>query len=134
MIAPTSSIEWRIGGARIALSATVHGVATIASIVIALDWRGAWFLLGVVGLSAVEEAVRWFRERGQARTLGLFPGGIVIDALRYQAWCAWLGPGWTAVWLTTGAGRRRLLHVMRGEVTEADHAVLRRHVRCLESM
>ncbi len=130
---PTAPIEWRVGTARIVLAVTVHAVSMIASIAIALDWYGAWLLVGAVGVSTVDEAVRWSRARGCVRRLELFAGGVAVDSQRHRARRAWLGPGWSAIWLTSVSGRRRLLHVMRGEVSQMDHAALRRHVKSLES-
>jgi hypothetical protein len=132
MIASTPQIDWRIGYARILLPAAVHGVAVAAAVEALGEWWGAWLFIGVIGVSAVDEIASWVRERGRSRTLALIPSGIAIDTQSYRARRAWLGPGWTVVWLSSGNGRLTLLHVMRGEVTIDAHAALRRHVKALE--
>jgi hypothetical protein len=58
-------------------------------------------------------------------------GGISIDSCVYSANRAWFGPHCTAVWLTASK-ERRLLYVMHGEVTAADHAAIRRHLKSLK--
>jgi hypothetical protein len=131
MIAPIAPIDWRIGSARILLPATIHGVAAVAAAEAAREWPAMWLFAVAVAVSAVDDLKIWIRERGRLRTLALVPGGISIDAQRYRARRAWLGPGWTAIWLRADDGRRRLVYVMRGEVTVAAHAALRRHLKSL---
>ena len=132
MIASAAVIDWRIGRSRLLLPAVIHSVAAVAFVEIAMEWSSAWLLVGAVGISAVEDVLRWVRERRESRVLTLIPGGVAIDGQSYSAARAWLGPGGTAIWLRTATGRRNLMYVMRGEVSVADHAALRRHVKSFE--
>ena len=132
MIAAVRLIEWRVGPTRLLLPGVIHVLAATAAIDLALGCPWAWLLVCCVLASAVDESVRWVRERGGLHMLELFPGGISIDALNHRARRAWLGPGWTAIWLTDTNRRRRLLYVIRDEVTERDHAALRRHVKTFD--
>jgi hypothetical protein len=133
MIAAPQTIEWRVGRARLLLPAAVHGVALIAGVEISLEWPAAWMFIAIVGLSAVADLLRWAAERRESNVLVLIPGGVAIDASVYGAVRAWLGPGCVAIWLkAVTTGRRRLIYVVRGEVTHADHAALRRHVKAME--
>jgi hypothetical protein len=132
MTAAAHRIEWRVGRIRLALPVTIHAAALIAGIEIALEWTAAWVLVAGVALSAFVDARRWVVERRESSVLVLIPGGVAIDGVAYCARRAWLGPGWAAIWLQATTGRRRLVHVVRGEVTHADHAALRRHVKAME--
>jgi hypothetical protein len=123
-------IDWRVGHLRALLSATVHLTAVASTVQLATERPAAWILVGGVLLSAVGECIGWIRERRRLRTLVLIAGGIEIDTQAYRTSGAWLGPGWTAVWLRD-AKRRRLLHVMCDEVSAADHAALRRHLKSM---
>jgi hypothetical protein len=132
MIAAAPLVEWRVGRIRLLLPSVIHLLAATGATESALGWPWAWLLVGCVFASAVDEYLRWFRERGLVHMLDLFPGGIAIDAHNFRARRAWLGPGWTAIWLTDTNRRRRLLYVMRDEVTDHDHAALRRHVKTFD--
>ena len=125
-------IDWRVGRGHFVLPAAVHATAIVAAVDLALERPWVWMVVGALVLSAIDEAVRVLRERGVPRVLGLCPGGITIDALEYRARRARLGPGSTAVWLGATGGQRRLLYVLRGEATPADHAALRRHLKALD--
>jgi hypothetical protein len=127
--APTA-IDWRVGWLRALLGATVHSAALWSTLQLAAEMPAAWILVTGVLLSAAAECIGWLRARRHRRTLVLIAGGLEIDGLAFRARRAWLGPGWTAVRLGT-AKHRRLLHVMRDEVTAADHAALRRHLKSL---
>lgn len=132
MIAAAPLIEWRVGRTRLILPGAIHLLAATAAIQLALGWPWAWIWAGGVFVSAVCESVRWFRERDVLHMLGLFPGGVTIDASKYRARRAWMGPGWTAIWLTDENRRRRIVYVIRDEVTDHDHAALRRHVKTFD--
>ena len=125
-------IDWRVGRGHLVLPGAVHATAILAAVDLALEWPWLWMLVGAVALSAIDEGVRVLRECGVPHALGLCPGGVTIDALEYRARRAWLGPGSTAVWLSATGGKRRLLYVLRGEATPADHAALRRHLKALD--
>ncbi len=130
-------IDWRIGRRRLVLPVVVHALAALAALDLARERSSMTAFLGIVVLGAVvlsatAEWLRARREHGALHELGLCSGGITVDALEYRARRAWLGPGWTAVWLTASGRRRRLLYVWRGEVTDADHAALRRHMKALD--
>ena len=125
-------LEWRPGRGRLLLPAAVHAIAAYAAIDLALQWQWAWLFVAVVLLSAGDELRRWRRACRRSYVLGLCSGGIVIDETRYRARRGWLGPLGTAVWLTDPGGRRRLLSIWRGELTGADYAALRRHVKALD--
>lgn len=128
----TRWIDWRIGRRRMLLPAAVHALAGLAAVELARERAWMWAYVGGVVVSAIAEWTRMRRARGVVHELGLCPGGITVDALAYRARRAWLGPGWTVVWLTARGQRRRLLQVWRGEVTDADHAALRRHMKALD--
>ena len=133
MMAAAQAIEWRVGRARLLLPAAVHGVALIAGIEISRGWPAAWMFVAIVAVSAIADLLRWASERRESNMLVLIPGGVAIDANAYGAIRAWLGPGCVAIWLkAVTTGRRRLIYVVRGEVTHADHAALRRHVKAME--
>src|SRR5512144_1217257 len=132
MIAATPAIEWRAGRARLLLPAAIHCAAMIAAVEIAFEWPAAWAFTAIVAASAIVDARRWAGERRESNVLVLIPGGVAIDGSAYGAGRAWLGPGCTAIWLRATTGRRRLIYVVRGEVTHADHAALRRHVKAME--
>ena len=95
------------------------------------DWPMAWILVVAVLINGTHELREWLRERRYAHTLTLIPGGIEIDSAVYGAYRAWFGPHWTAAWLKA-ARQRRLLYVVRGELTAANHAALRRHLKTLQ--
>lgn len=133
--APTA-IDWRVGRTRTLLPAAVHSVALVATVDLAQQSAAVWILAGGVMLSAAADGARWFRNRRRLREVGprtivLIPGGLQIDTTTYQARCAWLGPGMTALWLKTANGRRRLLYLVAGELAPTDHAALRRHAKQL---
>ena len=125
-------LDWRAGLGHLALPAAVHATAVLAAVDIAVERTWVWMLVGAVVLSAIDEGVRVLRERGVPHALGLCPGGITIDTIEYRARQVWLGPGSTAVWLGATGGQRRLLYVLADEVTIADHAALRRHLKTLD--
>lgn len=128
----TRWMDWRVGQRRMMLPAAVHSLAMLAAVELARERSWMWAFAGIVGLSAIAEVARQLRERGVLHELGLCPGGITLDALEYRAQRAWLGPGCTAVWLKGARRRRRLVYVWRGEVTDADYAALRRHMKALD--
>ena len=133
----TRRIDWRIGRRRLVLPVAVHALAVLAAIDLAREDATSWAFVGAVVLvatviSAVAESLRAWRDHDTRHELGLWSGGIAVDAFEYRVLQAWLGPGWTAFWLTASGQRRRLLQIWRGEVTDADHAALRRHVKALD--
>jgi hypothetical protein len=132
MTAPAAVFDWQVGCLRAFVPGTVYGVASAAAVMIAIDWTVAWLYVGVIGLLWMHESAQWIRQRGRRRTLTLTPNGVAIDAHTYRARRAWLGPGWTAVWLQAGDGRCRWAHFVRDELTADAQAALRRHVESLE--
>ncbi len=131
-VAAQIAIDWRVGRSRLLLPAAIHAIAFVSTLELAQDWAAAWILVGAVVFSAVDEGVRWLRDRQCLRKLVLIPGGVQIDAAAYQVRSAWLGPGLTALWLKRPERGRRLVYVVRGEVMPFDHAALRRHVQYLD--
>ncbi len=132
MIATAQAIDWHIGRMRLVLPTAIHVLALGTAIQLALQWTGVWLFVAVVVCSAVGEMRQWLDERQGPRGLRLIPGGIAIGTQAYDARRAWLAPGWTVIWLRNARGRRRLVHVLRSEITETDHAALRRHVKAIE--
>ena len=124
-------IDWRIGRLRTLLPITVHCVALWTAFELAVEWRMAWALLAGVTINAALECRASIRERGIAHTLVLIPGGIEIDSEAYHTTGAWFGPRCTAAWLRR-ARQRTLLCVVHGELSAANHAALRRHLKSLK--
>jgi hypothetical protein len=132
--APTTAewrIDWRMGGLRTLLPISVHSVALWTALELADEWALAWAMVVGVLINAVQECRVWIRERGIAHTLALIPGGIEIDTAAYYATRAWFGPRCTAAWLRR-ARQRILLFVVHGELSDANHAALRRHLKSLK--
>jgi hypothetical protein len=132
MIAAARTIEWRVGRARLLLPAAVHCVALITGIELTAEWPTVWLFVAIVAASAIADALWWASARRGSNVLVLIPGGVAIDGSSHRAERAWLGPGCAAIWLRAATGQRRLIYVVRGEVTRADHAALRRHVKAIE--
>ncbi len=126
-----TAIDWRVGRLRTLLPIAIHAVALGTALELVGDWPMAWILVVAVLVSGTQELRGWLRERRYAHTLTLVPGGIEIDSAVYRAYRAWFGPHWTAAWLKA-ARQRRLLYVVRGELTAANHAALRRHLKTLQ--
>jgi len=131
MTGPPTAIDWRVGRLRTCLPIAVHAVALWSTLELARERPAVWILVATVLASAMAEWIEWIRERRAAHRLTLVAGGISIDSCVYCANRAWFGPHCTAVWLTASK-ERRLLYVMHGEVTAADHAAIRRHLKSLK--
>ena len=124
-------IGWRTGRLRTLLPVSVHCVALWTALELADESPLAWAMAVGVLISAVQECRMWLRDRGIAHTLALIPGGIEIDTVAYNATRAWFGPRCTAAWLRR-ARQRILLCVVHGEMSVANHAALRRHLKSLK--
>jgi hypothetical protein len=124
-------IDWRMGRLRTLLPISVHSVALWTALELADEWPLAWVMVVGVLIRALQESRVWVRERGVPHTLALIPGGIEIDSEAHYATRAWFGPGCTAVWLKR-VRLRILFWVVHGEMSAANHAALRRHLKSLK--
>ena len=131
--APTA-IDWRVGRLRTLLPIAVHAVA-LAALHCELAGEladGVVTRRGRAGQRVRTELRAWLRERASRAHADAHPGrNRASTPPSIGRSRAWFGPGWTAVWLRA-ARRRRLLYVVRGELTAADHAALRRHLKTLQ--
>lgn len=123
--------EWRAGARGAVVTAGVHALAACGVVAYARHWPIAWSMLVVVAASATFDALRFVRERRLHRFV-CTPFGVTIDDVDFAVHGAWLAFGWTVLWLDRVRGRRRLLHVHRSELTAAQFAALRRHVKSLD--
>jgi hypothetical protein len=132
MIESGATIEWR-AGPRYAMAITVvHALAGFAVATIAQRWPIAWTLLSLVVASAAFDATRVVRECRRSHRLGCTPLGLALDGVDCEVRDAWLALGWTVLWLRGPRGPTRLLYVHRSELTRAQFAALRRHVKSLD--
>ena len=125
----TCRISWRSGPRRAVLPIVVHCIAAAAVMCLAIAQHWAWLLFGVVLASACSDGLKLRRELGGSRTLTMQGGVISIDGVDGRVERGWLGPGWTVIWLRLPNRRREMVSVFRSELTGADHAALRRHLK-----
>lgn len=110
----------------------VHLIAAAAVICVAVDHGAAWTLGVVVVVSAVYDAAKLRSELRLQRTLVMHGRVMTLDGVDAYAASAWLGPGLTVVWLRRRDGRRATVTLFRSELTAAQHAAMRRHLRSLD--
>jgi hypothetical protein len=127
----SATFEWRIGRLRVTGALAIHALSAFAVAAAAQRWPIVWSLLGFVAASVAYDVARVWRDRGRVFRLRCTPFGVTIDDVDCVVRDAWLALGWTVLWLRDPRGRTRLLYVHRAELTSAQFAALRRHVKAL---